>query len=42
MVHKRFLSREGLNPNHFMIERDTSEEYVFWNRHTGMLWTFYK
>lgn len=41
-VHKKFLINEGLNPNDFMVERDTSEQYVFWNKHTGMLWSFYK
>lgn len=39
---KKFLSKEGLDPKDFKVERETSEEYVFYNIHTGMLWPFYK
>lgn len=37
---KKFLEKERLNPNDFLIERATPEEYVFYNKHTKALWTY--
>ncbi len=37
---KKFLEKERLNPDDFLIERATSEEYVFYNKHTESLWTY--
>lgn len=37
---KKFLEKERLNPNDFLIERATPEEYVFYNKHTEALWTY--
>lgn len=37
---KEFLEKERLNPNDFLIERATPEEYVFYNKHTEALWTY--
>lgn len=37
---KKFLEKERLNPDDFLIERSTSEEYVFYNKHTEALWTY--
>lgn len=37
---KKFLEKEGLNPNDFLIERATPEEYVFYNKYTEALWTY--
>ena len=37
---KKFLEKERLNPDDFLIERATSEEYVFYNKHTEALWTY--
>ena len=37
---KKFLEKEGVNPNDFLIERSTPEEYVFFNKHTEALWTY--
>lgn len=35
---KKFLVKEGLNPNDFLIERATPESYGFYNVHTKILW----
>lgn len=37
---KKFLKEERLNPDDFLIERATSEEYVFYNKYTEALWTY--
>lgn len=37
---KKFLEKERLNPNDFLIERATPEEYVFYNKYTEALWTY--
>ena len=37
---KEFLSNEGLNPREFLVERATSENYVFYNINTKVLWNF--
>lgn len=37
---KRFLSNQGLDPNEYLLERATSEEFVFYNIHTKVLWNF--
>ena len=37
---KKFLEKEGLNPNDFLIERATPGEYVFYNKYTEALWTY--
>ncbi|WP_394899420.1 DUF6906 family protein [Clostridium paraputrificum] len=37
---KKFLKEERLNPDDFLIERATPEEYVFYNKHTEVLWTY--
>lgn len=37
---KEFLEKERLNPNDFLIERATPEEYVFYNKYTEVLWTY--
>lgn len=37
---KEFLEKERLNPNDFLIERATPEEYVFYNKYTEALWTY--
>lgn len=39
---KRFLMNEGLDPREFLLERVTSESYVFYNIHTKVLWNFRK
>lgn len=37
---KKFLLEQGLNPVEFLVERVTTEEYVFFNKHTEVLWNF--
>ena len=37
---KKFLMNEGLDPREFLIERETPENYVFYNIHTKVLWNF--
>ena len=37
---KKFLEKEGVNPNVFLIERATPEEYVFYNKLTEALWEY--
>ena len=37
---KKFLEKEGVNPNDFLIERATPEEYVFYNKLTEALWEY--
>ena len=37
---KKFLEKERLNPNDFLIERASPELYVFHNKHTGALWPY--
>ena len=37
---KKFLINEGLNPREFLVERATSENYVFYNINTKVLWNF--
>lgn len=37
---RKFLDKEGLNPNDFLVERATPEEYVFYNKHTEALWKY--
>ena len=37
---KQFLINEGLNPREFLVERATSENYVFYNINTKVLWNF--
>lgn len=37
---KKFLEKEGLDPNNFLIERATPEEYVFYNKLTEALWEY--
>ena len=37
---KKFLEKEGLDPNNFLIERAANEEYVFYNKLTEALWTY--
>lgn len=39
---KRFLMNECLDPREFLLERVTSESYVFYNIHTKVLWNFRK
>lgn len=34
---KKFLEKERLNPNDFLIERASPELYVFYNKHTKAL-----
>lgn len=35
---KRFLSNQGLDPKDYLLERATSDEFVFYNIHTKVLW----
>ena len=37
---KKFLMNEGLDPREFLIERETPENYVFYNINTKVLWNF--
>lgn len=37
---KKFLEKEGLDPNNFLIERAANEEYVFYNKLTEALWPY--
>lgn len=37
---KKFLEKEGLDPNNFLIERAANEEYVFYNKLTEALWEY--
>lgn len=37
---KKFLSNQGLDPNDFLGERATSDEFTFYNIHTKVLWNF--
>ena len=37
---KKFLEKEGVNHNDFLIERATPEEYLFYNKHTEALWKY--
>lgn len=37
---KKFLEKEGLDPNNFLIERAANEEYVFYNKLTEALWLY--
>ena len=37
---KKFLMDEGLDPRDFLVERATSEAFVFYNIHTKVLWNF--
>ena len=37
---RQFLIKERLNPDDFLIERATPEEYVFYHKHTEALWTY--
>lgn len=37
---KEFLENNRLNPREFLIERVTSESYVFYNINTKVLWNF--
>lgn len=37
---KKFLEKERLNPNDFLIERATPGEYVFYNKYTEALWPY--
>ena len=37
---KKFLSNEGVDPNDFLVERATPDEFVFYNIHTKVLWNF--
>ncbi|MFR9291539.1 MAG: DUF6906 family protein [Clostridium paraputrificum] len=37
---KKFLKEERLNPDDFLMERATPEEYVFYNKHTEALWKY--
>ena len=40
LEQKKFLMNEGLNPREFLIERETPENYVFYNINTKVLWNF--
>lgn len=35
--HKKFLDRQGLNWEDFLIERENADDYVFYNKKTGKL-----
>ena len=37
---KKFLLNEGFDPNDFLVERATPDEFVFYNIHTKVLWNF--
>lgn len=37
---KKFLADNGLNSREYLLERATSENYVFYNIHTKVLWNF--
>ncbi len=37
---KKFLVDNGLNPREYLVERATSENYVFYNINTKVLWDF--
>ena len=37
--HKIFLEGLGLNPDDFLVERESAYDYVFYNKKTGKLIT---
>lgn len=37
--HKIFLEQQGLNPGDFLLERQTANDYVFYDKKTGKLVT---
>lgn len=37
---KKFLADNGLNPREYLVERAISENYVFYNINTKVLWNF--
>lgn len=38
--HKKFLQDKKLNPSNYLLEKATTKEYVFFNRHTEELEIF--
>lgn len=37
---KIFLAKQGLDPLDFLLERTLVDGYVFYNRHSKVLWTY--
>ena len=35
--HKKFLGRQGVDPEDYLIVKEEADSYTFYNKHTGKL-----